>query len=246
MTDTVAPRIRNARQANILPQAELDRTRCIVIGLGAVGYNLAKMLAAMGVGKLLLVDHDTVEIENMSSQGWKESQLGKFKVQAAAEECHEINSKYGLPSPNSGQNIEIVRERFGRRSPRELGIGEDPKVLDCLFSCVDSIATRKLIYESVQPLNVPLIVDGRMALSSFQVLSSNTAEERAYYEKKFFSEEDAHRPVGQCTVQSTLHIASSCAALMVEAYSKFIQGKRQSKHVGIDFLSMDMTWEIDV
>lgn len=246
MSEESLPKLeRNARQNRILPQAQLDRTRCIVIGCGAVGYNLTKMLAAMGVGQLLLIDFDEVAIENMSSQGWKEKQLGKFKVQAAAEECNEINSKYGLVGPTGrGQNIEIMPERFGRRTPKEVGIGKDPQVLECIFSCVDSIAVRKLIYESVKETPIALIVDGRMSLSCCQVLSSASKSEREYYEKTFFDESEAYRPGGQCTVQSTLHVASLCAALMVESYSKSIQGHPQTRHFGLDLLCMDAQYDL--
>lgn len=237
---------RNDRQAHILPQADLDRSRCIVIGVGAVGYNVTLTLAAMGVGNLLLVDSDVVNVENQSSQGWKDRQIGQLKVNAAAAECSEVNSKYGtiLPGQFTASHIEVVPERFAIRSPKELAIGEDPEVLDYVFSCVDSIKTRSNIFESLKNRNVPFIVDGRMALSSCQVLASTSEEDRKYYAKSFFAEEESYRAIGQCTVQSTLHVAKLCACLMVEAYSKSIQGKPQSRHFGIDLLSMDATYEM--
>jgi len=240
--EVIPPLQRNERQRKILPQVELDRTRCTVIGCGAVGYNVNKMLAAMGVGSLVLFDHDTVSIENMSSQGWLESQMGLPKVQAAAKFCHLINSHYGEipPMKYKADNILSIPERFGNHSPREIKLGQDPMILDVVFLCVDNIRTRELIFNSIKDKNVSLIVDGRMSLSSIQVYSSNKPEEREYYSTTFFPESEAHET--GCTVQSTLHVASICAALMVESYSRFIQGHPQIRCVGIDTLSMDMTW----
>lgn len=61
-----------------------------VCGLGGLGSNIAVLLARAGVGKLILIDFDRVDISNLHRQQYKASQLGQYKTQALAENLREI------------------------------------------------------------------------------------------------------------------------------------------------------------
>lgn len=62
-----------------------------VAGLGGLGSNIAVMLARLGVGRLLLVDFDTVEPSNLNRQHYTLRHLGMPKTDAIAEQIAEIN-----------------------------------------------------------------------------------------------------------------------------------------------------------
>ncbi len=62
-----------------------------VAGLGGLGSNLAVLLARTGVGRLLLVDFDTVEPSNLNRQSYYISHLGLPKTQAMAQQLRQIN-----------------------------------------------------------------------------------------------------------------------------------------------------------
>ncbi len=74
-------------------QAALGRTRVVVIGIGGLGSWAAASLAAAGVGTIVAVDDDRVELSNLNRQIlYGEPDLGGRKVDVAARRLGEINS----------------------------------------------------------------------------------------------------------------------------------------------------------
>lgn len=61
-----------------------------ICGLGGLGSNIAFSLARAGVGKLLLIDFDKVDISNLHRQQYKASQVGMYKTEALTENLREI------------------------------------------------------------------------------------------------------------------------------------------------------------
>ena len=61
-----------------------------VCGLGGLGSNIAVALARAGIGKLLLVDFDRVDLTNLHRQQYKANQIGRHKADALAENLFEI------------------------------------------------------------------------------------------------------------------------------------------------------------
>lgn len=62
-----------------------------VCGLGGLGSNIAVSLARAGIGTLLLIDYDCVDITNLHRQQYKASQIGQYKTDALAENLFEIS-----------------------------------------------------------------------------------------------------------------------------------------------------------
>ncbi|MEG0798362.1 MAG: sulfur carrier protein ThiS adenylyltransferase ThiF [Acidaminococcaceae bacterium] len=71
--------------------ATLAQAKVAIAGLGGLGSNLALMLARSGVGHLLLVDYDSVELTNLNRQAYRYTQLGQKKTVALATLIREIN-----------------------------------------------------------------------------------------------------------------------------------------------------------
>jgi sulfur carrier protein ThiS adenylyltransferase len=61
-----------------------------VCGLGGLGANIAVALARAGIGKLVLIDFDRVDITNLHRQQYKANQVGRYKTDALAENLLEI------------------------------------------------------------------------------------------------------------------------------------------------------------
>ena len=61
-----------------------------VCGLGGLGSSIAIALARAGIGRLLLIDFDRVDITNLHRQQYKAEQLGRYKTEALRENLAEI------------------------------------------------------------------------------------------------------------------------------------------------------------
>ena len=61
-----------------------------VCGLGGLGSNIANALARAGIGKLVLIDFDRVDITNLHRQQYKANQIALYKADALAENLSEI------------------------------------------------------------------------------------------------------------------------------------------------------------
>ncbi|MBR3987798.1 MAG: thiamine biosynthesis protein ThiF [Clostridia bacterium] len=72
-------------------QRKFTSATVAICGLGGLGSNIAVALARAGVGKLVLVDFDKVDITNLHRQQYKAEQIGRFKTEALAENLKEIS-----------------------------------------------------------------------------------------------------------------------------------------------------------
>lgn len=71
-------------------QEKWSHSAVAVCGLGGLGSNIAIALARAGVGKLILIDFDRVDISNLHRQQYKANQVGMYKTEALRENLREI------------------------------------------------------------------------------------------------------------------------------------------------------------
>ncbi len=192
---------RDLRQRDIIPPEALAQCKSTVIGVGAIGRQVALQLAAMGVPWLQLIDHDIVEEVNLAPQGYLENDLGRPKVQATADLAQNINHQL---------ETQEHQERF-RRS-MEIG--------NVVFCCVDSIDTRRHIWQAVKD-RVLFFSDGRMAAEVLRVLTAADETGREHYPTTLFPEAEAYS--GGCTAKSTIYSANIAAGLMLSQFTKWLR-----------------------
>lgn len=210
---------RYSRQKDIVPTERLAACKASVIGVGAIGRQVALQLVAVGIPWLQLVDFDTVEVSNLASQGYLESDLGKPKVEATAELCQRINSTAGIMP---------VPERF-RRS---MDVG------NLVFCAVDSIDTRRLIWDSVKD-RVNCFCDGRMTAETLRVLTACDHESRRHYPMTLFRADEAF--AGSCTAKTTIYCANIAAGLMVAQFTKYLRLLPIDSDIQLNLLASEMS-----
>ncbi len=210
---------RYSRQQDVVPAERLADCQATVIGVGAIGRQVALQLTAMGIPWLQLVDFDRVETANLASQGHLEGDIGYLKVEATAVLCRRINSQI---------EITTMPERF-RRS-MEIG--------NVVFCCVDRIDIRRLIWEAVKD-SVSFFVDGRMSAEILRVLSACDAESRQYYPSTLFRTEEAF--VGPCTAKTTIYCANVAAGFMVAQFAKYLRGLPIESDIQLNLLASELS-----
>jgi len=79
-------------QLDVEGQQRLLQSHALIIGMGGLGSPLALYLAAAGVGRLTLVDFDTVDLSNLQRQILHgEADIGRTKVASAADSLRALN-----------------------------------------------------------------------------------------------------------------------------------------------------------
>lgn len=71
-------------------QHQFTNSTVAICGLGGLGSNIAIFLARAGIGTLILIDFDQVDISNLHRQQYKVSQIGLHKTEALAANLREI------------------------------------------------------------------------------------------------------------------------------------------------------------
>ena len=212
---------RYSRQQDIVPRERILDCKATVIGVGAIGRQVALQLTAIGVPVLQLVDFDTVEISNLASQGYLQSDLNQPKVDATAELCRKINPDL---------HIEVLFDRFKRNTP----------VGNCVFCCVDSITTRKHIWGILKDA-VNFYCDGRMSAEVLRVITACDEPSRAYYLQTLFTAAEAH--AGPCTAKTTIYCANIAAGFMLAQFTKYLRMLPVDPDVQLNLLAMEMNVE---
>lgn len=73
--------------------AELKSKTVVIVGVGGVGSLSAEMLARCGIGKLIILDLDTVGTENLNRVMYQPEHIGRKKAEVCTEILHTINSE---------------------------------------------------------------------------------------------------------------------------------------------------------
>ncbi len=72
-------------------QARISEATVAICGLGGLGSNIAIALARAGIGRLILIDFDRVDLTNLHRQQYKTSQIGMYKTDALKDNLYEIS-----------------------------------------------------------------------------------------------------------------------------------------------------------
>jgi molybdopterin-synthase adenylyltransferase len=128
-------------------QSRLANSHVMVVGAGAIGNEVLKNLALVGVGTLHVIDMDDVETSNLTrSVLFRESDIGRSKVDAAADEVAKI-------SPTT----QVIRTKGNVLS--DIGLGDFAKA-NIVLGCVDNREARLWINRSCWRVGRPWIDAG--------------------------------------------------------------------------------------
>ncbi len=206
-------------------QRRLARSRAVVIGCGALGTYALGFLVRAGVGQVVVVDRDIVELSNLQRQSlFAEKDLGRPKAKAAEEALRGINSEieiWGVVADVNYANIEKL-------------IKNATLVLDA----TDNMDTRFLVNDACVKNGIPWIYAGAVGTTGMVMpVVPNGPCLRCVFPS-------VPQP-GQLPTCDTVGIVntlpSAVAALEVTEAFKIMQGKAAAK----ELMFIDV-WQIDL
>ena len=222
---------RNARQRDLVPQESLNNTSVIVIGVGAIGRQVATLLACMGAQRITIVDPDIVGTENLAVQGYMPADVGKLKVNVM---------KGVLEAYNPGNiHVQALNEKYKKYCDPLRQEGDQLAV----FCCVDSIADRKFIWRALAngpfTRDFDLLVDGRMAAEVLKVLTWKKGTSTKGYEISLHDPSESYQ--APCTGRTTLYTSYTIAGMMVGEFAKWLRNQILTTEQMYNMLSSDFT-----
>jgi len=125
-------------------QQRLTDARVLIIGLGGLGSSSSVYLAAAGVGHLVLVDFDEVDISNLQRQIVHATRdIGRLKVDSAAEHLLELNPEIQITKIDHKIENEELEEQI--------------KSSSVVLDCSDNFQTRFAINDACVKHKIPLV-----------------------------------------------------------------------------------------
>ncbi len=138
-------------------QDRLLGSRALIVGAGGLGCPSALYLAAAGVGTLVIVDDDEVDMTNLQRQILhREQSVGRAKVDSARDALHDINP---------GTEVIALKQRLAGDA-----LLEQVAAADVVLDCSDNFATRHAINRACVATRTPLVsgaairFDGQVAV----------------------------------------------------------------------------------
>ena len=125
-------------------QARLLQSHALVIGAGGLGSPVALYLGTAGVGRITLVDHDTVDVTNLQRQiAHNLARVGQPKAESARQTIHAINP-----------DVQVVAvTRRADAAWLDLAVAGADVVVDCS----DNFPTRQAVNAACVAHHKPLV-----------------------------------------------------------------------------------------
>ena len=131
-------------QIDVRGQEKLLASRVLIVGLGGLGSPVAMYLAASGVGHLVLVDHDRVDLTNLQRQIVHATErVGQNKTASAAQ---------GLAALNPGVRVTTINQKL-----EGAALEEQVRQVDAVVDTTDNFASRFAINAACMRAGKPLV-----------------------------------------------------------------------------------------
>lgn len=147
-------------EIDLAGQTRLLNSRVLIVGLGALGSPASMYLAASGVGELVLMDHDQVELSNLQRQIVHSSaSIGQPKVASAERTLRALNPEI---------SVVAIRRAFDARSLKS-EVGRVDAVVDATDNFAARFAINKACFEARTPLisGAAIRLEGQVSVYPF-------------------------------------------------------------------------------
>ena len=211
-------------------QLKLKQAKVCVVGVGGLGNPITTRLAAMGVGKIRIVDRDVIELSNLHRQTmFNEDDVGQVKVEIAAKKLRKLNP-------------DIIIEELPV-SVNDFTAFDVVDGCDVVIDALDSVNARYSLNKACIEKKIPFVTGAAVGVTgqSFTILPNESA---CYYCLFPALDEDS---MPTCSIEG-VHpsILSIIGGIEVSEAVKIITGKEPSLkdkilHVDLENLIFNFT-----
>ena len=201
-------------------QRKIKESNIFIVGAGAIGCELLKNIAMMGVGNITITDMDIIEKSNLNRQflfGY--SDIGKFKSETAKSAILKMNSEINI---NAQQNkvatetINVYNKKFFKN-------------VTCTLTALDNVQARLFVDNLCIENRCPLIDSGTLGTKgNTQVVIPNITESYGS------SQDPTEQTIPMCTLKNFPYLIEHCIqyatnlfeGLFVKAPQNYIRYKK--------------------
>lgn len=170
-------------EIEVAGQEKLGRATALIVGLGGLGCPVAMYLAAAGVGHLVLVDFDHVDLSNLQRQiAHSTDRIGQSKVSSAAQTISALNP---------GVKLTCISEKLSTPDLAAQISGSD-----IVIDCTDNFDIRFKINDCCVESKTPLVSGAAIRLEGQVMVYDPTID---------------NAPCYRCLYQSSIDVALNCA-----------------------------------
>jgi len=194
-------------------QQKISGKKAAVIGCGALGTNIANLLVRGGIGEILLVDRDIVDLGNLHRQVlYSEKDVGRPKAETAAGVLKAVNSE--------------VKVHYLIKDVMSSNISGILSGYDLIMDGTDNIPVRLLINDYAVESGTPWIYGG--VLGTRGMAMAVTGEGPCL--RCLIPDLPEQGEVLTCETEGVLNtVPALCAALQVSEALKILSGKKPAK-----------------
>lgn len=214
----------HTRHSDIFLATE-NHTPIVVVGAGTIGSWVILALSKLGLNDIRVIDHDEVEIQNISTQAYSPSHVGMMKVNAIASIVKEL-----VTLETYCCKFEEVDKYSLRDSP-------------IIISAVDNMEARKLIFEYVKS-SKDVLVDGRMGGEVIKVYNVIDEEDRVLYESTLESYplNDELKALSElpCTAKGIIDVSFIISSIISSCVRKIIMKEKPRYEIIADMKKINL------
>jgi len=222
------------RQEMLLGEKAMERLRSshvMVFGIGGVGSYAAEALARAGIGRLTLIDNDTVSLTNLNRQICAlHSTVGKYKSDVMADRVRDINPDCDVVSMPLLYNEECKEQFFTTPT-------------DYIVDAIDLVSCKLSLILHARSLGIPVIsamgTGNKLDPTQFEITDISKTQgchlarimrkelrnRGVLHHTVLYSREEPSKPVqteepppGRRSVPGSLSWVPSCAGLMMAGH----------------------------
>ena len=178
------------KKIGIIGQKKLSKSSVLIIGAGGLGSPIAIYLAALGVGKIGIIDKDKVEISNLSRQIiFSTYDIKKIKSKTAISKLKKINPHIQLKSFNKILTIK--------------NINKIAKNFNIIVDGSDNFRTRFLVNDYCLK-NKKILVSGAISKFDGQVYTFNFSKKKSPCLRCFIPRMPRNPDIDNCEYEGVL------------------------------------------